>query len=67
MGGPASYSNEQLRDLHARLNIDQAAFDEMTALLEETLEDFEFAREDVDQIVGAVKSRRVHIVSDRSS
>ena len=64
MGGPASYTNEALRQLHARLNIDQRAFDEMAALLEETLEDFDFKREDIDQIIADVKSRSPYIVSD---
>jgi hemoglobin len=63
MGGPASYTNEQLRELHARMNIDHAAFDEMAMLLEETLEDFEFDREDIDSIIAAVESRRPYIVS----
>jgi hemoglobin len=64
MGGPAAYTNETLRQLHARLNIDQAAFDEMVALLEETLEDFDFKREDVDQIIADVQSRSPYIVND---
>ncbi len=67
MGGPASYTNETLRELHARMKIDRAAFDEMAALLEETLEDFDFEREDIDQIIAAVNSRRAYIVSDRNS
>jgi hemoglobin len=66
MGGPASYTNETLRDLHARLKIDPAAFDEMATLLKETLEDFDVEPQDVDQIVAAVTSRRQYIVSDQS-
>jgi hemoglobin len=65
MGGPASYTNETLRDLHARLKIDPAAFDEMATLLKETLEDFDVEPQDVDQIVAAVTSRRQYIVSDQ--
>ena len=65
MGGLASYTNETLRELHARLKIDQAAFDEMTALLEETMEDFDFAPEDIEQIMAAVRSRRPYIVADQ--
>lgn len=66
MGGPASYTNEQLRQLHARLNIDQRAFDEMAALLEETLEDFDFNPEDIGEIIADVKSRSPYIVSHGS-
>jgi hemoglobin len=64
MGGPASYTNETLRQLHARLHIHDAAFDEMVMLLEETLEDFDFAREDIEQIMADMNSRRPYIVSD---
>ena len=37
MGGPASFSNEALRQVHANLDIDKNSFDEMTRLLTETL------------------------------
>jgi hypothetical protein len=36
------------------------------ALLKETLEDFDIERQDVDQIVAAVTSRRPYIVNDQS-
>ena len=37
MGGPASFSNEALRQVHANLDTDKNSFDEMTRLLTETL------------------------------
>lgn len=63
MGGPASYSNEVLRRVHAGLEIDQRAFDEMVALLTETLEDFELEPEDISEIAHAIKSRSPFIMS----
>lgn len=37
MGGPASYSDETLQRVHARLHITEEVFDEMAQLLRETL------------------------------
>jgi len=62
MGGPASYSNEALQRVHAGLQIDRAAFDEMVALLAETLEEFELEQDDVSEIVHAIKGRSVFII-----
>lgn len=63
LGGPASYSNDALRQLHAHLAIDAAAFEEMIALFKDTLEDFEFQAEDIEYIVADLESRRPYIVS----
>ncbi len=63
MGGPASYSDDVLQRVHAGLGIDQQAFDEMTALLADTLEDFEFDPEDIDEIMKAIRSRAGIIIT----
>ena len=63
MGGPASYSDDVLQRVHANLGIDQAAFDEMAALLNETLEDFEVDPDDIDEVIKAIKSRARIIVT----
>jgi hemoglobin len=63
MGGPASYSNAALRQLHAHLSIDRDAFDEVLTLFEETLEDFDMAQDDIELIVADIKSRAHYIVS----
>jgi len=63
MGGPAEYSNEALERAHARLKIDQASFDEMVALLAETLEDFDFDDSDIKTITAEMKSRSKYIIS----
>ena len=64
MGGPASYTNSALQRLHAHLDIDRSAFDEVLNLFEETLEDFDMAQEDIDLVVADIKSRSHYIVSD---
>lgn len=63
MGGPAEFSNESLERSHARLNIDQASFDEMVELLAETLEDFDFDDSDIKTIAAEMKSRAKYIVT----
>jgi hemoglobin len=62
-GGPASYTNEHLERVHARLGITEAAFMESVDLLTETLEDFDFDDSDVRDVEGEVMSRKNHVVS----
>lgn len=63
MGGPAEYSNEALERAHARLNIDQASFDEMVKLLSETLEDFDFDDTDIKTLASEMRSRSKFIIT----
>jgi hemoglobin len=63
MGGPASYTDEMLRQIHARLEIDDVAFDEMARTFRSALEDFDMAAEDVEEVVGQITSRRALIVT----
>lgn len=63
MGGPAAYTDEMIRQLHARLEIHDVAFDEMGELLEETLEDFEVDQEDIDAVMKEITIRRPLIVT----
>jgi hemoglobin len=63
MGGPASYTAATLRDTHAHLGIDDAAFDEMIGLFRSTLRDFGIAAADVEAIIAALDAHRPHIVS----
>ena len=63
MGGPAAFSNEALERAHARLNIDQASFDEMVNLLAETLEDFGFEDTDIKALMSEMRSRSRFIVT----
>jgi hemoglobin len=63
MGGPASYTDEALHRLHSHLEIDQEQFDEMAALLQETLEDFDFEPRDVNEIMDHIRARARHIIT----
>ncbi|MBE0409296.1 MAG: hypothetical protein IBX69_06145 [Anaerolineales bacterium] len=63
MGGPASYTNDQLERAHARLGITEAAFYEAVSLLKETLEDFSFEDHDIQVIEDDMISRKNFIVS----
>jgi hemoglobin len=63
MGGPASYTREHLERVHARLAITDEAFDELTQLLRETLEDFDFLEEDTRAVVDAMMTRKNYVVT----
>jgi hemoglobin len=63
MGGPASYTNDHLERIHARLDITEEAFLETVSLLAEALEDHNFSDEDVQVVRDEVMSRKRYIVS----
>ena len=63
MGGPASYSNDQLQRSHERLKINDADFNEVIAVLTETFEDAGVSASDVSTIIRDINSRRSIIVS----
>lgn len=63
MGGPASFSNQELKRVHERLNVTDEAFAEMSMLMRETLEDFGLEDEDVEFIGNEILSRKPYIVS----
>jgi hemoglobin len=63
MGGPASYSDEHLARVHAHLHIDDAAFDELTLVVRDVLEDEGYAETDISLVHTAIVRRRPFIVS----
>jgi hemoglobin len=63
MGGPASYTNEALQRIHARLGVTDQAFMEMVKTFRETLEEFEFDEGDVSTLYRDMLSRKAFIVS----
>lgn len=65
MGGPASYTNEQLERVHAHLGITEEAFYETMLLLSETLEDFGFEDDDVKTVEKEMMDRKNYIVARR--
>ena len=62
LGGPASYTDEQLEKIHAHLQITNAHFDEILALLEQSLARNHVDIEDRQMIIGKMESRRNLIV-----
>lgn len=63
MGGPASYTNEVLAQVHRNIGVTDEAFDAMTDILRRTLEEFDFKDEDVQAVVADIQSRRQYIVA----
>lgn len=63
MGGPASYTDERLRQMHARLSIGDADFDEMRDLLSQTLAEHAIEPADRQAVIAGVEARRGAIVS----
>jgi hemoglobin len=61
MGGPASYSDEHLQRVHARLGINHQAFVVIAGLLQEAMEDHGMSRADVEAVVREFAARE-HLV-----
>ena len=61
MGGPASYTDEQLRKIHTNLGIDNESFDEMIDVLRKTLTDHGLDSGDIGDICRQMEVRR-HLV-----
>ena len=62
MGGPASYTDDMLKQLHAHLDINDEAFDAMATLFRVTLEEAGLDAEDVAAVAGEIVKRRSMIV-----
>lgn len=62
MGGPASFSDDMLRRVHAPLGISHSEYVELAGLLKEALEDFDFAADDVAHVHREVMRRESLIV-----
>lgn len=63
MGGPASFSEAHLREVHAHLEISDADFDEMLAHFRAAMEEKAFAPEDKEAAMRRLASLRRVIVS----
>jgi len=63
MGGPASFTNETLKRVHAGLSISREDFDEVANLLRETLFEHNVEQEDINDILGEIESRSPVIIS----
>ncbi|MDP1555010.1 MAG: group 1 truncated hemoglobin [Hyphomonas sp.] len=58
VGGPASYTDEQIRRMHDHLKIGTEHFETLKALLSSTLSDHGLEEEDVQAVVGEFEKRR---------
>lgn len=63
LGGPASYSNDHLRQIHLDLRIGDDDFTEMAEVLSETLIDHGMSRDDTADVIKAIEARRAFIVA----
>ncbi|HWV41758.1 group 1 truncated hemoglobin [Pseudorhodoplanes sp.] len=63
LGGPASFSDEQLRHAHREVKVTDEAFDEITALFSDALHEASLKPVEITQIVSAFESKRPLIVS----
>jgi hemoglobin len=62
LGGPASYTDRQLHQLHRHLDITDAHFDELKVVLKGTLQEHGVETDDVDIVLMEFENRRIQIV-----
>ena len=62
LGGPASYTDNQLKQLHSHLDIKDSHFDELEIVLRETLVNHGVEPDDVEAVVAEFAKRRPLIV-----
>jgi hemoglobin len=67
LGGPVSYSDDQLGNAHKSLGITTTHFEEMKQLLQETLDDHGFEPEDAQSVLNEIEARRPTIVSPHAT
>jgi len=63
MGGPASYTNDHLGQVHARLHIDRPSFEAMIEAMRDTLEDFDMDEGDIASVIHELRQRAPWIIS----
>jgi hemoglobin len=66
MGGPASYSNEQLARAHGHLGISPEEYEEMGEIFRETLEDFDVPSVEVERLHAHILSLQQHVTGHTS-
>ena len=62
LGGPASFGDDRLRQVHRHLEINHTDMDEMATLLAEALTMHNMARDDIDEVMRLIESKRPLIV-----
>jgi hemoglobin len=64
LGGPVEYTGRQLKLVHARIGVTEAAFLEVAELIEETLEDLSLDNNDIVAIMKIIDNAKSDIVGD---
>ena len=67
LGGPASYTDEQLHAIHATMNVKDNHFETILELAVETLEDAGIDQKHIDAIAKALMAHRPNIVISEKS
>ena len=62
MGGPASFTDGHIQRAHAHMIVSNEHFDQLKALVRETLEEFELEPPDIDVVLGEFEIRRALLV-----
>lgn len=62
LGGPAAYTDNQLRQLHSHLDINDSHFDELKIVLAGTLDQHGFETGDIEAVLQEFENRRNLIV-----
>lgn len=64
MGGPASFSDTHIKNAHRGMVIQDAHFDRLKDLIQETLDEFSVEQVDTDAVLNAFEARRTLLVVD---
>ena len=64
LGGPASYTDQQLHDIHASMAIGSDHFYSIVEILGDTLEGHGVDQHDIDQVRSALLVRKAYLVCD---
>jgi len=63
LGGPAAYTDDRLKQLHAHIGISDQDFDEMAKLLGEALDENGLEPGDCEAVIREIEARRSYIVN----
>lgn len=66
LGGPAAYTNHQLRQMHSRLEITDQHFDDLKVVLADTLKSHKFADGDIAAVLAEFENRRDYILGRKN-
>ena len=64
VGGPSSYSDEELKNIHLPLGVTEEQFESMMSIFRSALEDRGFQPEDIEEIHARMVSKRAFVVLD---